>query len=95
MKSPTSPGGGGGIGIKCKKIFGPKTRKISPSRTRAIMVTIFIRAQWSDWLGIPIPILLGQTADESNHHFRLNSSFKSAEGALLARRLNVPFFLMS
>jgi len=52
VKSPTSPGDGGGIGMKCKKIFEPNTTKISPRRTRAIMVAIFIEGSWLDREGI-------------------------------------------
>ena len=37
------PEGGGGIGMKCKKMFDPNTTKTSPRRTRAIIVAIFIR----------------------------------------------------
>ena len=43
LKSPSSPGCGGGIGMKCKKMFEPKTTKTSPRRTRAIIVATFIR----------------------------------------------------
>ena len=38
----SSPGGGGGMGMKCKKMFDPKTTKMSPSRIRAIIVATFI-----------------------------------------------------
>ena len=42
------------MGMKFKKKFEPKITKISPSRTRAIMVAIFIRAWWLDREGIPM-----------------------------------------
>src|SRR6266542_2733517 len=34
--------------MKCKKIFEPNTTKISPRRTRAIIVAIFIEVSWLD-----------------------------------------------
>src|SRR5206468_6837567 len=41
------------------------------------------------------PICDRRTAGKSFHNFSRNSSFRSAEGALLARRLNEPFVLMA
>jgi hypothetical protein len=37
-----SVAGSGGMGMKCKKMFEPKTTNIRPSRTRAMMVAIFM-----------------------------------------------------
>src|SRR5437773_1241667 len=41
------------MGMKCKKIFEPNTTKISPRRTRAIIVAIFIEGSWLDREGNP------------------------------------------
>src|SRR5438876_9160063 len=43
LKSVASDGFGGGIGMKCKKMFDPKTTKMSPSNTRTMVVAIFMR----------------------------------------------------
>src|SRR5262249_13964151 len=42
MKSRAGPSGGGGMGMKCRNMFEPKTTKITPSRLRAMIVAIFI-----------------------------------------------------
>src|SRR5215475_807701 len=42
VKSPTGPGGGVGIGTKWKKKFEPKKVKTSPSRSRTMIVRIFM-----------------------------------------------------
>src|SRR5208282_423487 len=41
MNCPAMPSGGGS-GMKCRKPFRPKTRKITPARYRAIAETILI-----------------------------------------------------
>src|SRR5215472_2748911 len=41
MNCPATPSGGGS-GIKCRKPFRPKTRKITPARYRAITETVLI-----------------------------------------------------
>src|SRR4029077_6065621 len=45
VKSPAKVCGIGGMGMKCKKGFEPKTTKPSPSSTRAMMVRIFMSGQ--------------------------------------------------
>src|SRR5438309_11662609 len=45
VKSPARLCGIGGMGMKCKKAFEPKTTKPSPSSTRAMMVRIFMSGQ--------------------------------------------------
>src|SRR5579863_9591576 len=42
MKSRAAPSGGGGMGMKCRNMFEPKTTKMSPSKLRAMIVAIFI-----------------------------------------------------
>ena len=41
MNCPATPLGGGS-GMKCRKPFRPKTRKITPARYRAIVDAVFI-----------------------------------------------------
>src|SRR6266704_1793739 len=42
MKSRAGPAGGGGMGMKCRNIFEPKTTNTTPSRLRAMIIAIFI-----------------------------------------------------
>src|SRR5260221_7318410 len=42
LKSPAGVAGNGGMGMKWKKMFEPKTTNMSPNRTRAMMVTTFM-----------------------------------------------------
>ena len=52
--SPATPFWSGGIGRKCRNALDPKTAKINPRRTRAIIAAIFIQGWWFDRDGIPM-----------------------------------------
>src|SRR5262249_5110280 len=47
MKSRAGPSDDGGIGMKCRNKFEPKTTKITPRRLRAMIVAIFIVSSFS------------------------------------------------
>src|SRR6266404_6805898 len=42
INSRAGPSGGGGMGMKLRNMFKPKVTKISPSKTREMMVAVFI-----------------------------------------------------
>src|SRR5919201_4297506 len=81
--------------MKFKKKFEPKTTNISPRRIRTIMVAIFMQGWWRHRVQIPTPKLWKRIESDRNYDFSRNNSFRSAEVALFAKRLNVPFALMS
>src|ERR1700751_2268775 len=57
MNCPATPPGGG-RGIKFRKPFRPKTRKITPARYRAITEAVLIAVSPFDWRHSMTPIIL-------------------------------------
>src|SRR5207253_9090777 len=76
VKSPARVCGIGGMGMKCKKAFEPKTTKPRPSRTRAMMVRIFMSGLILYRGDVLITIGFGETPSGRDHRSRLQHGFR-------------------
>src|SRR5437660_9366815 len=74
-----------GLRVKTRKEAHMKTQLSKPARSKARYADEYKQEALELW----------RKSGRSSYNFCRNNSFKSADEALLARRLNVPFVLMS